>query len=290
MKQSIFIAGMIALLLGGCQQPAEVELQSTVGTNDLEVNAVVLPDPNVDVASIDSSALLPGDQVKFGGTLIVNQIKVDTGKVVSSFTYSQVLFADSAVQSSTNRFLGHHGMDLGVVRLNATPMLPIPNRITYRLMSGKDTTVVRGVKYLAFPTFQSNKQFVWTLPSFMSSQTVSITSPESLVVVSPRGGTIIPRTKDLEIRWRGSNGRLSVVLSMIDPETNRTRPLLELISKANAGTAVIPAKLLRELPAVWRYVFTFILANRKESVVIPQYDGKILVQVASVYNSYVELR
>ena len=101
---------------------------------------------------------------------------------------------------------------------------------------------------------------------------------------------MIPRTKDLDIRWNGGKGKMSVIVSQYDPPTRTVKPILELRVKANNGKAVVPAKLLSTLPQQRYFVLTFILANRKEVTVTQPATGTILVQAAAVHNCYVEVR
>ena len=123
----------------------------------------------------------------------------------------------------------------------------------------------------------------------MGSVSVSIRTPDNLTVQAPLGGAVIPRDQDLTLRWKGQ-GTISIVLSRYDRTTNKSTPLLQLRPTLNSGHAVIPAKLLSQLPLRRDFVFTFILSNRKETTVVQQYSGKILVQAASIYNTYVSLR
>jgi len=60
--------------------------------------------------------------------------------------------------------------------------------------------------------------------------------------------------------------------------------------KTNTGHAIIPAKFLTQLPAQRLFVFTFILANKKEIVLVTPLSGKLFVQAAAIHNSYIELR
>jgi hypothetical protein len=48
--------------------------------------------------------------------------------------------------------------------------------------------------------------------------------------------------------------------------------------------------VLQQFPRASHYVFTFILRNRKEIGFAQTQAGKVLVQAAEVYNSYIELR
>jgi hypothetical protein len=84
---------------------------------------------------------------------------------------------------------------------------------------------------------------------------------------------------------------MTIIVSGIDLLQKRVKPLVELRAKANTGRAVIPGKLLRELPGYRYVVFTFILGNRKETTIVqPQFAGTIVAQAASIYNSYVQLQ
>jgi len=59
----------------------------------------------------------------------------------------------------------------------------------------------------------------------------------------------------------------------------------------NTGRAILNARVLAMLPRDRRFwVFTFVLANRDTSLVVGGFQGGVLIQAASVYNSYVELR
>jgi hypothetical protein len=60
-----------ALVLAGCKQPTDIELKPDVADDNLELNAVVLPDSHIAVSSVDSSAVLPYDQVRYDGLFAV---------------------------------------------------------------------------------------------------------------------------------------------------------------------------------------------------------------------------
>jgi hypothetical protein len=132
---------------------------------------------------------------------------------------------------------------------------------------------------------------VATAPIGLFSFTRGIRTPDQLVVESPRGGTVVSRQADLELRWRGAQGSLSIIVSAYDTSTRKAKPLLELRPRDNTGRAVVPAKFLRELRPLHRYfVFTFVLANRDQmDLPIPR-APRVLLQAASVYSTYIELR
>jgi hypothetical protein len=281
------------LILGGCQQPSDVQLTQEEYETDLEVRSVVVPDTNVVLTSIDSSAVLPQDQLQFKAFFLLNNVTYDAGDVQRSFSFSRVYAADSAIRHM-GRTVGFHGMDLGTVRVNGVPMVKLPHIVRIRRGGQPDSVVFSGVEYLQDLTglYQPDQPYVWTASTpRMGNITQAIRSPGNLVVHSPAGGSVISRQEDLPLHWTGAQGQLSVVISSIDPWTGRTHPLLEFRSKANSGRALIPRKLLQGLLQQHRYyVFTFVLAKRVENVTLQQFPGKVLVQAASVYNSYVELR
>jgi hypothetical protein len=288
-KHIATIFGIFTLLLTGCQQPGEVELKPSDETAALEANPVVLPDTNVEMAPVDSFGVLPGDRLRFGATFIVNSVVLDFGPgAVVPFSYSQVAVTnvDSAIRVG-NTVVGYRGFNLGNVYLNGVLM----DRYV-RWVPVHSSLVDFGWEYGVNLTrsYVPNRLYTWTaLPLAVGNVNVAIQTPDSLDVLSPRGGTIIPRNRDLTLRWKG-RGNISIVVSWYDKIKKKSWPLLELKPRSNHGQAVIPAKLLSVLPPKRDFVFTFILSNRKETTVVQRYTGKILVQAASVYNSYVELR
>ncbi len=288
---------LILLLIGlltiaGCQQPADIALTPDIADDNIEVHAIVLPDSNIVVSSVDSSAVLPDDQVRYDGSCVINSVTWDAGTAVVTAAYSRVFFADSLVRV-LGRKVGVGGLDVGTLTLNGSVMLKVSHRIPVDRFFGHDSSVVRGVEYLMdlTHTYQADHTYSWTVYSHLSPVlNVVIDTPEPLSVLSPRGGAVLPRNKNAEILWKGGKGKLSIILSQYDPALKRAKPLLELRVKANTGRAVLPVKLLAMLPAQRNFVLTFILANKKETPVSQPAPGTILVQAASVYNSYVEVR
>lgn len=295
MKRLLIILTLL-LPAAGCQQPAEVEL-SADPDDDLEITPLAATDSTFDRPSIDTSAVLPGEHDLFGGILVVNRVKYDAGVRVDSGAFSRVYFANRTMPVMfMERLVGFHGIDFGLPplspTLNGTPMSRVPHRISVRRIFG-DSIVLAGFEYFSDlrTTFQANTEYRWTaVPGVLGGFDISIRSPDDLSVQSPRGGSVISRNQDLALRWRGQGDSLSIIISRVDPFTHRVRPLLRLRPRVNRGHAIIPAKILRALPRERFYVLTFMLANRSRSEVIAGYGERVLVQAASVYNSYVEIR
>jgi len=291
-KHALIILSSLGLLLAGCKQPAEVELDGVGQENEFEVISLDQGDSDVPVNQVDSVAVLAEDQLNFAGLFIVNNVKVDDGRSIRAFAFSKAFVADLGrpiIIPPFGRRVGHFGVFLGNLTLNNSPMTPILHRIRVRRMHA-DTTIVAGFEYFRDLTsdYQANQTYVWRSDS--TGAGVSIQSPAELSVLSPRGGSVILRTRVLRLRWSGVE-RVFVIISAREASTERLKPVLLIRPTGNQNSVVLSPKVLRLLPRSPHFVFTFVRANRKElSIGGPVFSGEILVQAASVYNSYVELR
>lgn len=293
MKQILLYAALIAVLLTGCQQPADVELQSEKSLTELEVVPIVRPDTLFVTKAVDTSAVLPSEQVAYAGQFVVNKITLDAGPGrVDSFAYSRVIVSDSTVRYFL-RLVGYNGVDLGTLLLNGTPMVKVPHQITVRSVLVSDTVLTRGVEYLAdlSRTYQASVLYTWSAPSTSAGAlSVSIPSPAKLEVLSPQGGGVYSRDRDMLLSWSGTGGQIQIIVGIYEPLTRKSIPILALRPKVNTGRGLLPSSVLRQFPRAPFYVFTFMLFNRKEMVFLQSRAGKVLVQAAAVHNSYVEIR
>jgi hypothetical protein len=291
-KKTLLVVVLIDLLFAGCQQPGEVEIVTEPNTTDLEVIPIVRPDTIIVTSAVDTTAVLPADQVSYVGQFIVNKITLNAGPgKVDSFAYSRVVVSDSVVRYLF-RLVGFNGVDLGAVALNGTAMVKVPHQITVKSFLLRDTVLTCGVEYRTdlSRTYQSSSLYTWSAPSASTGAvSVSIASPGALEVFSPRGGEIYSREKDLLLAWKAGDGQLRVIISIFEPLTRKSFPILELRPRTNTGKALLPASVLRQFPMPSHYVFTFILFNKREIGVNQVQGGKVLVQSAAVYNSYIQL-
>jgi hypothetical protein len=280
-------------LLAGCQQPSDIEVAAGgSGQSEVEILPVVVPDTGAANSWSDSSAVLPLDQVTFGGSFLLNRVTHDTGTGRVTFSLAQVFFADSVVRYA-GRQIGFSGRDWGTIQFDGGLMLRYPHVIRAKSLSGRDTAFIRGVGYLAGATaYAPNRQFTWVVdPAGLRTATVSVRTPDALQVHAPLGGARVFRNRDLELLWTGANGRMDIVISTYDPVRRKSRPILTLNPPAAAGRVVLPARLMAGLPAVTRfYIFTFMLSNRTDGIPFPQYQARVYARAADVYNSYVEVR
>lgn len=295
MKRARDILSILAItLLAGCQQPSDIEVApASADQAGVEIVPVVVPDTASSGAWSDSTAILPLEQSLRGGSFLLNRVTHDTGTGSVTFALARAFFADSAVQM-WGKNCGFSGRDLGPIAFNGGLMLRYPHVLHARTNLGTDTALARGVAYVsnATQTYAPNREYSWVLnPAGSRFVTVSVRTPDDLVVRAPLGGTRVPRTQDLELRWTGANGRMDIVISTYEPMRRKSRPILTLNPPAGAGRVVLPARLLSGLPATARfYIITFILSNRTESISVPQYPARVFARAADVYNSYIEIR
>jgi hypothetical protein len=168
-------------------------------------------------------------------------------------------------------------------------------RYPYKIHIGnRDTTF--GFMYRApLPAFQFKSSYDWDDPRPDTTRLTAvfrdtIATPEDLKVLAPAGGSILSRTKPLELRWTG-NGNLTIIVSSYNLVTGRTKPILQLQPSANTGSAFIEPHVLQLLPQTKYFVFTFIIANKGDRQLVGlSASDRILVQAASVYNSYVQFQ
>jgi hypothetical protein len=283
----------VAGLLAGCQQPSDVELRTEEETTVLEVLPVAVPDTMFATLSIDSAAVLPMDQMAYRGQFLVTNVVLDGGAGnIDSFALSRVMVADTVVRLSS-KDVGNNGVDIGPVLLNQQFMLKVPHRISVRRAVAGDTAVTRGVEYLAnlSDSYQPATQYTWNAPlASAGGFSLSVQSPQRLTVLSPIGGSVHSRERDLVVGWRGRDGKLQIIVSLYDPIRRKAHPILELRPKAEGGKALLPAAVLKQFPRGPYFVFSFILANRRVVSLSQNPAGGVLVQAASIYSSYIVLQ
>jgi len=274
-----------------CQQPQEVELKPEEVDNQLVVKSIAEADTGLVLNPVDSSGVLPSDQYRYEGMFLISSLRYDLGQeVVRPTAFSLVYFSNRKEPIVyRGRIVGYNGLDLGMVVLNGNPMFRMFHNITLPWSFG-DT--IAGYKYGKDLTLSHtpNARYTWVVaPLSTAALTVSIDSPGDVNVTSPRGGSVLSRNQDLILQWK-NKGNMSIVISMIDPVSKAHKPVLNILPGPDRERAVLSSKVLRLLPPNRVYVFTFSVSNRRELVNTAQYSGRILVQAASVYNSYVELR
>jgi hypothetical protein len=297
MKKLMFIAATVLGLAGGCQKldPVIVDPGEPTGS-ELELTTLGLPDTNLTITSIDTSGVFPSDVIRFSGFLLLNTVKYDAGPVgIRSEAFSSVYFADRSrpllVNGKTVGFFGLELMSnlLQPLTINSLSMLRVPYRLRFP-GAVRDTSF--GFAYVRDLTgaHQPNMLYTWRVPSPMNIDAFSaqVITPDNVQVLAPLGGSVLPRNREMILRWTGK-GDLDIIISVVNPLTKKTRPVMKLRPRVNIGKAVVDARILSLLPRERYFAFTFIIANRYERMVVGKFPGTILVQAASVYNSYIEI-
>lgn len=295
MTRTTLVVLTILLALAGCREPAPVEVDPPGGAEELEVTAIAVADTNYEALPLDSIAVLPGDNLRFSAFLTVNRVSFDNGQGVRTGAFSRVLFEDRnrPVRFLARRF-GFHGVDLGTVTLNASPMTRVLHRVRIRRPL-IDTVVVAGFEYLAdlSSTHAAGETYTWSAsaPDSVDAFSLAVTAPDNVTVLAPAGGSVVRRDRPLPLRWTG-RGPVSIVVSGFDPQTQRSRPLLQLRPRNSTGSLVVPAKVVRLLPyeRFRYYALSFVLANREERSTVGRFPGAVLLQAASVYTTFIELQ
>jgi hypothetical protein len=273
-----------------------VEPPAESPAGSLLVTALGNPDTNITVDPIDSTGVLPTDQTGYSGLFLVNTVKYDNGHGTTALAYASAYFGDRNRPLLVNgKVVGYYGIDLmpsalSPLKISGIPMIRYPYRIH---IGSRDTTF--GYVYrasLSPASLKPKTSFDWDDPvpdSRLNGFKDSVQTPEDLIVQAPAGGSVLSRSKQVDLRWSGG-GNIVIVISTYNTVTGKTRPVLQLQPAVNTGKAVIDPHVLQLLPQVRNFVFTFIIANRFDRLLGGMPKDRILVQAASVHNIYVQLQ
>ena len=297
MKKLAILVCLLFLCQAGCQKPSPLTVEPPADSpaGSLLVTAVSNPDTNITVSPIDSTGVLPTDQTGYSGLFLVNTVRYDNGHGAPPVVYASAYFGDRNKPLLVNgKVVGYYGIDLMPssiipLKIGGIPMIRYPYKIH---VGSRDTTFGYIYRAPAFFVLQPKTSYDWDDPGpdpRLSPFKDSVQTPEDLTVLAPVGGSVISRAKQVDLRWTGK-GNLFIVISTYNPVTGKSRPVLQLQPAVNTGHAVIEPRLLALLPQTRNYVFTFIIANRADRLLGGLPKDRILVQAASVYNSYVQLQ
>jgi hypothetical protein len=293
MKLASGVCSILLVVAAGCQKPDPVVVDPVESTEGLvEVTPIAAPDTNQTLTSVDTTGVTPQDAANFTAFVLIANVEYDAGPAGSATqAFSTVYFADRANPFFFNgKTLGFFGLDLSpAITINGLPMIRLPHRLRVPGVL-RDTTFGYVYAKDLVGLHQPNTMYTWAVPtvSAMGAFSTSIVTPDNVQVLAPAGGSVLPRNRDLLLRWTGK-GELNLVISVINPLTKRVRPLMKLHPRINTGKAIIDQRVLQLLPPERFFVFTFVIANRREPPPVTPYQGSILVQAASVHNIYVEL-
>ncbi len=281
MKTRLLSAAILAVLFAACEKPTSVQV-----TDDgplFEVENVAEPDPSIDRASVDSTALLPRDQDKFAGLITVASMKSDNGTGIESRSFVHAAFenrTNSIVVGGLRRFLL---LPLGLPRVTVGG-----NTVFLAMREVRFANQLLGLEYAREVTYTpgATYRFEAAGSDSVSPFTVSIDAPDEIVVQSPVGGQRISRNGDVPLRWT-ARGDMFLIISARNPQ-GKLIPVLSIKPHANQERALLTKRILSALPP-GSYVFTFGVSNRNENLTLGRFRGKVLVRGISIYNVLVVL-
>jgi len=286
---------ILIALLAGCQHPDGVYLTPgpTEEATQMEITPIAGADTTTPVGSLDSTAILPTDQARFGAYLTLNRVVEDFAvlgvRQITTREFTTVFFADKNRPVSFGQWVfGYFGIKLDSVAIDALPLSQVPHLIPVPIVGN----ITAGYSYARELTgvYTPGRNYVWRVVSGGAAATIGIQAPANLAVLSPIGGAKILRTRPLELRWTGA-GNLTIVISKRFPLVEKNLPLFSIRPTLNTGRLVLEPRVLALLPAGHQsFVLTFILSNRNEQGKLAGYPAQVLAQASSVYNCYVELQ
>jgi hypothetical protein len=293
MKRLVLISFVLVLAAAGCQHPDEVILDPGQAQADtqLEIVSIAGADTATPAGSLDSSGVLPNDQVRFGAYLSLNRVVDDISilgvRQVRTRVFAKVLFSDrnQPVQIGPKVY-GYFGVRLDSIKIDSLRLFQLSHAISVPTVG----PVLAGFEYTRdlAGEYIPGKNYLWTVGAAGRLASFATQAPADLSVQVPVGGAKISRIQPLELRWKGA-GNLTLVISEYYPLLKKAVPLVSIKPTLNSGRLILGPRVLALLPARHQYfVFTFILSTRYEQGRLAGYPADILVQASDVYNSYVE--
>ncbi len=295
MKRLMQLLVVSSFVAAGCHHPDEVVLPPDPGADpQMTVTAISPADTASGAGQLDSSAVLPSDQSRFGGYLSLNRVVDDFAiagvRLTRTREFAKAVVTDRSQPVKLGPIVfGFQGMRMTGISVDGYPLAEIPHTVAVPTVGN----VAAGYEYAVNMAgkFQPDRVYHWIVRAGMGMpDTLDIRTPPALSVQSPVGGQRISRTQPLDIRWTGS-GKILIVVSEYFPLVRKARPLLIVQPVDNLGHLIVRPRVMALLPAQHQmYVLTFVLYNREEGAKLGGYQEGVLVQASSVYNTYVELQ
>jgi hypothetical protein len=292
---AVSVTALLALLLvAGCKEQGPVELLGPEQGGPIGVVAPPpQPMPGLEFGDADSAGIVPLPPEKVSGHIMIAGARYDGPLGTVEATLSRAILFDltSSVQLQGGR-TAYRTLDMGSVDIDGTPLFKVDKKV--RRM-GADTLL--GVQYIRYNQraggfqYTGGMPYVWTgtgsgsVPAF----TTGITGPQKIVVTVPTPETPVSATGDLAVRWSGGGATVHLVISNAGDERIDSRPILHLRLGKNGGGVVIPARILRLLPATRdRFVFTFFSESSKVAA-IDGFPDDVLVQALTSHSILVRM-
>lgn len=306
MAKNIYIALLVVLFLAGvgCEdnQPVQILDESgSQGGEEIEVGVVgIQTDTTGTALSVDTTGLLQSESARYAASIIVSGVQYDLPGQHHEVSFAHAVFVDLGEPVLLmGRVIGFQAMDVGKVFLDGLELHRIPHRLRD---AASATDTVAGVRYGLLnddgrgdPTFdyRPNHLYVWDVSGGprVGAGGASILSPGRVNVLYPTPDVEVSRERSLEILWSGARPEVIIISGVRSGANLSVQPLFKVNVPRLSRRIVLPAKMMRLLPAdrFERFLFTFGASNSKE-IIVQGYSSKVLLYVASVHNVVVKVR
>jgi len=288
MNRLVITTALFSLLIVGCKKPSEVIV------NPPESTTVVNPvaDTSMSPGTSDSTTVFAEDEQNFGGLLELTMVKNDAWNLstrtvtTDSLAYARAYFADRLTATPVAVAGAYRG-----IRLDSA----VIDGVRLQEKTHYFGTQPTGYEYRAVMTtrYQPNALNTWMITSdSLGSFTTMIRSTDELRIIAPRSGTVLPKTKPVDLYWSGL-GEMTIVVSVWDSANAVAHPALVLKEEEDTGHQrlglLILAGIFARFPHARYFVISYVLQNRIEDLPVVRYRSSVLVHTVLVYNTYIEL-
>lgn len=254
---------LAALAVTGCKEQGPVELIDGGKDGPIEVLAPPpQPMPGMELGDADSAGIVPLPPQKVAGHIMIAGARYDGPLSTIEATLSRaILFDLSSPVSVGGDRMAYNTLDAGAVDIDGLPLLKVAKRV--RAFSMDTVLGVQYVRYNQRPDgfrYAGGTRYTWTATGGpgISPFTADIVAPPNLFVETLDPAVPVSALQDLRVGWRGGGPTVQLVISVAGDPRVDSRPILHLRLGKNRGGVVIPARILRLLPANRdRFVFTF---------------------------------
>lgn len=282
-----------ALGLAGCGKEAPVELvQSDGSTERAEViNTPSMSDPLFSGGDVDSTmpSLLPG---RVFGQMIVSGLHFESPLESYDASLARAVFFDRNAPILTGTDTAYRTLDIGALDVDGIRMM---RALKLSPMGSRDTL---GVQYVVGSrgggrpfVYKPVYVYAWqaegadSIPPFG----ISFVSADTVRIVAPVVGDVVPAGRDLVMRWNGGASELLIQIGTVRPG-ELSRSLFRLRVRTNRGRAIIPSRVLQLLPRDYPYIAFSLISEKHSTTRVSGFGDEVLLQSAYAHSIVVRVQ